>query len=118
MKRRSAVRATRLASPTNQVDRGAALAARVDVDYWCATDHQTTATFAADVDAPTEWLCTRCGGPAAPERGTAGQLPRPAVFFRTPYEFLMMRRTPEDGERLLADALAGLRKSRKAKGTR
>jgi hypothetical protein len=29
-------------------------------------------------------------------------------FPRTPYEFLMMRRTPEDGERLLDEALAAL----------
>ena len=38
---------------------------------------------------------------------------RPRFFPRTPYEFLMMRRTVEDGERILAEALAALHISRK-----
>jgi hypothetical protein len=37
---------------------------------------------------------------------------RPRFFPRTPYEFLMMRRTVEDGERILAEALAALHISR------
>jgi hypothetical protein len=37
------------------------------------------------------------------------------VFPRTPYEFLMMRRTLAEGEELLADALADV-KRRRARG--
>jgi hypothetical protein len=35
---------------------------------------------------------------------------RPRFFPRTPYEFLMMRRTVEDGERVLSEALAAMRR--------
>jgi hypothetical protein len=34
------------------------------------------------------------------------------VFPKTPYEFLLMRRTIEDGEKLLDDALEQLRRRR------
>jgi hypothetical protein len=36
---------------------------------------------------------------------------------KTPYEFLMMRRTPAEGEKLLAEALEGLQ-ARRAEGRR
>ena len=110
MKRRSALRATRLAATSNQVDRGAEPVARRVADYWCASDHQTPVVFAADVEPPVEWACHACGAPSSVERGTAVTPPRPRFFPRTPYEFLMMRRTVEDGERILDEALTAMRK--------
>lgn len=110
MRRRPGVRGSRLAAATNQVDRGAELAPRRVAEYWCANDHRTSAAFAADVDFPIEWPCRVCSGPSTLERGTARTPPRPRFFPRTPYEFLMMRRTEEDGERILAEALAAMRK--------
>jgi hypothetical protein len=109
---RSGLRASRLARPTDQVDRGAPLAARRDVTYWCFDDHHTSVTLSVDAEVPSEWACGRCGGPASATRGTAVRAATPLWFPRTPYEFLMMRRSPEDGERLLAEALAALRKDR------
>jgi hypothetical protein len=117
VRRRGAVRGTRLAQPTNQVDRGGRLAERRTVDYWCADDHHTTATFAADVGPPAEWPCRTCGAPAAPDHGAAPRATRAAVFFRTPLDFLKMRRTTEDGERILNEALAGLASARAAQST-
>lgn len=114
MKRRGgAVRATRLAKPTDQVDRGAPLAERHHVTYWCLDDHHTTVTFAIDAETPAAWDCGRCGAPASSNRGSAEPPVQPRWFPRTPYEFLMMRRTPEDGERLLDEALARLRLNRR-----
>jgi hypothetical protein len=113
MTRRAVVRASRFVTPSNQVDRGAELAARRFVDYWCAADHHTSTPFAADVEPPAEWPCSACDGPATTVRGTAPVRSRPTVFPRTPYEFLMMRRTVEDGERLLAEALTALRRRRR-----
>lgn len=113
MTRRAVVRASRFVTPSNQVDRGAELAARRVVDYWCAADHHTSTPFAADADLPAEWPCRTCDGPATTVRGTAPARSRPTVFPRTPYEFLMMRRTVEDGERLLAEALCALRQRRR-----
>lgn len=106
------IRGSRLTSTTNQVDRGAPLAERQTAAYWCADDHHTAVTFSADAQVPSEWSCAHCGGPASLDRGTAGASTRPPHFFRTSYEFLMMRRTPEEGELLLAEALAALREAR------
>lgn len=112
MKRRAVLRGTHLAEVSNQVDRGAELAPRHVSDYWCAADHQTSAAFAADIEPPVAWPCRVCSGPSSLQRGTAPLSTRPRFFPRTPYEFLMMRRTVEDGERILAEALATLRARR------
>lgn len=109
MKRRAGLRGSRLVAATNQVDRGAEPAARRMAEYWCANDHRTTATFAFDVEFPAEWPCRVCSGPSTLERGSAPAAARPRFFPRTPYEFLMMRRSVEDGERILAEALASMR---------
>jgi hypothetical protein len=109
---RSGLRASRLARPTDQVDRGAPLADRQSVTFWCADDHDTVLTLSLTAEVPATWECGRCGGPASTDRGTALRAGRTQWFPRTPYEFLMMRRSPEDGERLLAEALAALRKDR------
>lgn len=113
MSRRPRISATRLASVSHQVDRGGEVAPRRVARYWCAADHETSAAFAADVDPPPEWPCRVCSGPSALERGVAPVAERPRFFPRTPYEFLMMRRTVEDGERVLADALATMRERRR-----
>jgi hypothetical protein len=95
---------------TSEVDRGAELAKRQQATYWCSEDHETTVTFAADVEPPEMWECPTCTGPAALERGEAGPAVPTPTFHRTSYEFLMMRRTPEEGERILAEALERLRR--------
>jgi hypothetical protein len=110
VKRRTGLRGNRLVVATNQVDRGAEPVARQIAEYWCAKDHQTTAAFAADVEFPAVWSCRVCSGPSSLERGTAPAATAPRFFPRTPYEFLMMRRTVEDGERILAEALAAMRR--------
>lgn len=109
MKRRSGVRGTRLVAASTQVDRGVAPVARRATDYWCHADHRTSVAFAADIDPPGDWPCRVCGGPSSLDRGSAPAAVRPRFFPRTPYEFLMMRRTEADGERILAEALAAMR---------
>ena len=107
---RSSIRASRISgTPTTELDRGGALAPRAQVEYWCASDHVTTPTFASEALPPEQWDCAVCGGPAHQLRGSALPAAREAAFHRTPYEFLMMRRTEEDGEKLLTEALAKLR---------
>ena len=117
MTRRAIVRASRFVTPSNQVDRGAQLAPRRVVDYWCAADHHTSIPFAAEADPPGEWACGACSGPATTVRGAAPARFLPRVLSRTPYELLMMRRTVADGERLLTDALSALRARRRRKTT-
>jgi hypothetical protein len=110
----SSIRASRTSgTATGEVDRGAELAPRRRVEYWCADDHLSAPAFALDAELPLEWECDVCGGPAVIERGAASPAEREPAFHRTPYEFLMMRRTPEDGERLLAEALEKLRSTKR-----
>jgi hypothetical protein len=85
------------------------------VAYWCVADHTTIVVFDAAAMPPSTWECATCGSPAQVERGIATAQERQRVFPRTPYEFLMMRRTPEEGEELLAEAMADV-KRRRARG--
>lgn len=104
------MRGQRLAGTQSaEIDRGAELARRQESTYWCGNDHETTVTFAAEVEAPEDWECTTCGAPAALARGSAPTSAPPPPTYRTPYEYLLMRRTPEEGERLLEEALDRLR---------
>jgi hypothetical protein len=102
------LRGTHLVDASNQVDRGAELVPRRVSDYWCTADHLTSAAFAADIEPPVEWPCRVCSAPSALQRGAALLPVRPRFSPRTSYEFLMMRRTVEDGVRILAEALAAM----------
>ena len=109
----SSIRASRLSGPGSaEVDRGGALADRREVVYWCASGHVSAPQIAADVEAPEQWECNTCGEPAS--RSTMAPPPAAprSAFHKTPYEFLMMRRTEEEGEALLAEALSDLRNRR------
>lgn len=111
--RRSSVRASKPSgAPSTQVDRGGPLTPRLAVYYWCVADHSTAVMFDAAATAPPDWECGTCGVAAHRERGTATLATRPRVFPRTPYEFLMMRRTEKEGEDLLAEAMADVRRRR------
>ncbi len=79
------------------------------MDYWCHAGHVTTPTFSDETEPPSEWQCSHCGKPAGQQRGAMSVPPPASGFHRTPYEFLMMRRTELEGERLLDEALANLR---------
>jgi hypothetical protein len=86
------------------------------VSFWCRSGHTTTVRLAADVAVPEEWSCARCGEAAGPDQ----QQPppqaaaRPPNGGRTPLEYLLMRRSPEEGERLLAEALERVRVTRES----
>jgi hypothetical protein len=110
---RSSIRAVRVGGAlSTEIDRGAKPVARQHAQYWCVNDHCTAPPFAEEAQLPATWECATCGESAVLERGTAVAADQTATFFRTPYEFLMMRRTPEEGEELLAEALANLARKR------
>jgi hypothetical protein len=114
MSKRASLRATRPSGiASQQVDRGAPLSDRQSVAYWCRSSHVTKAVLAADVEPPEVWDCGTCGAPAAASADGPGPAIRQPVFFRTPFEFLMMRRTEKEGEALLAEAMAELNARRK-----
>jgi RNA polymerase binding protein RbpA len=111
----SSIRASRLSGPgTGEVDRGGALAERREVLYWCATGHVSTPHLAADIEPPEQWECSTCGAPSSRSMLAPPPTAPRSAFHKTPYEFLMMRRTAEEGEALLEEALTNLRSRRQA----
>ena len=112
--RGSVLRGGRLGGASGaEVDRGGPVEPRRPVSYWCSVGHESRPVFALDAEAPDSWPCDRCGRPAG--RSEEAPPPEPAPLGaspKTPWEFLMMRRTVEDGEKLLEEALAKLRASR------
>jgi hypothetical protein len=116
----SSLRGSRIgAGPPGVPDAGSQeLAPRTTVLFRCGQGHKMTLTFAdeAGVEIPASTACRRCGMPAG--WGSAPPaLPKPAAPFKTPMEFLRMRRTQQDGDALVEQALQALRAGRKRPAT-
>ena len=104
----NAIRGSRVgAGPMGEAERGEA-APRLRVSFWCANAHETRPSFADDAAIPETWDCPRCGFPAGPDRDNP-----PAQTKIEPYKthlaYVRERRNAEDGEAILAEALAKLR---------
>jgi hypothetical protein len=112
--RGSLLRGERLGGGTSfEMDRGGAVEPRQRVSYWCSANHESRPRLASSAVVPDVWACDRCGQPASRSVDT----PPPPASIRggspkSPLEFLLMRRSLEDGELLLEEALAKLRASR------
>jgi hypothetical protein len=111
----NAIRGTRVGSsaprwvesPSDRIE----TVARKTVEYWCANGHCSPVTFAADAEAPSTWDCPRCGLPAGLDRDNPP--PRPRIEpYKTHLAYVMERRTPEDAEAILAEALERVRARR------
>ena len=104
----NAIRGSRVgAGPMGEAERGEA-APRLRVSFWCANAHETRPSFADDAAIPDTWDCPRCGFPAGQDRDNP-----PAQTKIEPYKthlaYVRERRNAEDGEAILAEALAKLR---------
>jgi hypothetical protein len=86
------------------------------VSFWCCAGHTTTVRLASDVEVPQRWPCGSCAEAAGPDadQPPSRSAPAPPNGGRTPLEYLQMRRSPEEGEQVLAEALERLRASREA----
>jgi hypothetical protein len=85
------------------------------VSFWCHAGHTTTVRLAADIPVPPSWQCSRCGAAAGPDVAQPPPPPDPSgERGRTHLDYLRMRRTPEEGEQALAEALDRLRAMREA----
>lgn len=109
----SAIRGSRVgAGPMGEAERGES-APRVQVAYFCANAHVVKPSFATSdtSEIPDEWDCPRCGFPAGrdpyrpPERNRAEP-------YKTHLAYVKERRTHEEGEAILEEALAALRARR------
>lgn len=109
----NAIRGSRVgAGPMGEVERGDS-APRIFVSYWCANGHETRPSFAQDdnLEIPAEWDCPRCGYPAGQDQQSPPEPPRVEPY-KTHLAYVKERRTESDGEQLLGEALATLRRKR------
>jgi hypothetical protein len=94
------------AGPAGEPERGEG-APRVQASFWCASGHETRVPFAADAEVPGTWECTRCGESAGPDKRNPPARRRTGPV-KTHLQHVHERRTADDGERILAEALARL----------
>ncbi|MFC1402646.1 MULTISPECIES: RNA polymerase-binding protein RbpA [Streptacidiphilus] len=97
------------AGPMGENERGE-LAPRTVVSFWCGNGHEVRIGFALGADHPDVWDCPKCGLVAGRDRDN---LPVPAgtAPYMTHLGYLRQRRSQEEGDILLEEALAKLRGS-------
>ncbi|EEP70770.1 electron transfer protein [Micromonospora sp. ATCC 39149] len=105
------IRGTRIGSGPERFSERHVPAPRRPVSYWCRNDHRVEVPIAADAVPPSLWDCPRCGLPAGQDRADPPGRVRPEPY-KTHLAYVKERRTPEQGEALLAEALAALRRRR------
>jgi hypothetical protein len=87
-------------------------APRYDQQYFCASGHVFTLTFYIDAQTPSQWVCPNCGGLAPSKAGGPVDVTQSARWLsdeKTPLSRLYERRTPQELESLLGEALTNLR---------
>jgi hypothetical protein len=105
----NAIRGSRVgAGPMGETERGET-APRRRVAFWCANGHESRPSFAADAELPELWDCPRCGFPAGRNRDDPPAPPRNEPH-KTHLAYVRERRDDKDGEAILNEALAALRK--------
>ncbi|AEH09153.1 MULTISPECIES: RNA polymerase-binding protein RbpA [Protofrankia] len=104
----NAIRGSRVgAGPMGEAERGET-APRQRISFWCANNHETRPSFAADATIPETWDCPNCGFPAGRDRDNAPAPPKTEPY-KTHLAYVRERRNEKDGEAILAEALAKLR---------
>jgi len=107
----NAIRGSRVgAGPMGEIERGET-APRNRVGFWCANGHESQIAFAADIQVPDCWDCPRCGLPAGPDQQNPPPAPRTEPY-KTHLAYVRERRSDEDGDALLQEALARLKARR------
>ena len=104
----NAIRGSRVgAGPMGEAERGEA-APRVRIAFWCSNGHETRPSFSDEASVPEVWDCPRCGLPAGQDQ-SAPPAPTKTEPYKTHLAYVRERRNAEDGEAILAEALAKLR---------
>jgi len=91
------------------VERGES-APRLQVPYYCNCGRVTTPSFALsdDLEVPLEWDCTYCGFPAGLDKANPPEAIRHEPY-KTHLAYVKERRTEQEGQALLDEALDALR---------
>lgn len=107
----NAIRGTRIgAGPVGESERGES-APRRSVSYWCANGHESTPYFALAAEIPDEWECPSCGLPGGTDSENPPQ-PRRIEPYKSHLAYVKERRSDEDGQAILEEALERLRQRR------
>lgn len=110
----SAIRGSRVgAGPMGEADRGYQ-APRVERNYYCSNGHATNRAFAAnveDLEIPEQLDCPNCGLPAGQDKDNP-----PIIAKHEPYKthlaYVKERRTEDEANELLEEAVAAVRERR------
>lgn len=107
----NAIRGSRIgAGPLGEAERGE-LVPRRTVEYTCARQHTTPRQFTLEAEVPAEWDCPRCGYPAGTDPLNPPPPPRIEPY-KTHLAYVKERRSAEQGEAILAEAVETLRRKR------
>ncbi|MDQ1246948.1 MAG: hypothetical protein QG597_1317 [Actinomycetota bacterium] len=89
-----------------EAERGDA-APRQFVSFYCVDGHETRPSFAHDAAIPEIWDCPSCGYPAGRDKDNP---PRPTKVepYKTHLAYVKERRSQQEGEAILAEALQRL----------
>lgn len=98
--------------PAGEIERGDA-APRQTVTYHCAREHTSVAAFALEATPPEQRDCPKCGWPASQDAENPPPEPRVAPY-KTHLAYVKERRSDEEAEVILDEALALLRARRRA----
>lgn len=107
-----AIRGSRIgAGPMGEAERGQT-APRQAVMFFCTNEHETVLQFALEAELPDEWDCPRCGLPASRDSGNRPEAPKIEPY-KTHLAYVKERRSDDEAEGILTEALENLRTKRK-----
>jgi hypothetical protein len=89
-----------------EAERGEA-APRKKVSFFCANGHESTPSFARDVNPPQEWDCPRCGLPAGQDEENPPAPPRIEPY-KTHLAYVKERRSGGEADALLDEAMKNI----------
>jgi hypothetical protein len=75
------------------------------LEFFCSNGHITRLSFAIDADLPQTWDCPNCGQPAGLDQQSPPES-RHNEPYKTHLAYVKERRSDQDAEALLAEALA------------
>jgi hypothetical protein len=108
----NAIRGSRIgAGPMGEAERGD-VAPRQTIGYFCARGHESEVHFAVEAQPPESWDCPRCGLPASQDSANPPAPPKVEPY-KTHLAYVKERRSEEEAENILEEAIKRLRDRRK-----
>ena len=108
----NAIRGSRVgAGPMGEAERGES-APRQTVVYFCGRAHESVVNFAAEAKIPESWDCPRCGLPASQDSANPPPPPKTEPY-KTHLAYVKERRSDQEAEDILDEAIKTLRARRK-----